>query len=184
MIPFGTLGVAAHTLGQRLDMVMFMLIMGLGMGAGVLAGQNLGAGQPERAERGGWLALGVAEGTMIIFSAVILLWAENIISIFNAEPELVKLASSFLRIAVVGYLVSGFIAVFQHVLTGAGDTIPALIIEVGHMWLVMVPLALLLPQLTDLGVYGIRWAMVAGVLVGAVAYVIYFRTGRWKRKRI
>ncbi|MFC2007532.1 MATE family efflux transporter [Chloroflexota bacterium] len=184
MVPFGTLGVAAHTIGQRLDMVVFMLIMGLGLGAGVLTGQNLGAGQPERAERGGWLALGIGEGVMIIISTVIMLWAENIISIFNAEPELVKLASSFMRIAVVTYLVASFIAIFQNVLSGAGDTIPAMIIEVGHMWLVTVPLAILLPRITGLGVYGIRWAIVAGVMVGAVAYLIYFRTGRWKRKRI
>ncbi|MFC2039125.1 MATE family efflux transporter, partial [Chloroflexota bacterium] len=50
--PFGTISVAAHTLCQRLEMFILMPGLGLGMGSGVLAGQNLGAGQPDRAEKG------------------------------------------------------------------------------------------------------------------------------------
>ncbi|MFC2007042.1 MATE family efflux transporter [Chloroflexota bacterium] len=184
IIPFGTLAVAAHTLGQRMDMFLMTIIMGLGLGAGVLTGQNLGAGQPERAERGSWLALGIAEGIMVISSVAILLWSENIIRIFNNEPALVELASTFLRIAVVAYLVSSFISIFQNCLTGTGDTLPAMIIEVAHWWAVMVPLAVILPRFTTLGVFGIRWAMVTGAMVGAAAYLIYFRTGRWKHKRV
>jgi len=33
-------------------------------------------------------------------------------------------------------------------------------------------------------VFGVRWAMVAGVIVSVVAFTIYFRLGRWKRKKI
>ena len=75
MIHFGTLAVAAHVLGQRLDMMIVMLTMGLGMGAGVLAGQNLGALQPDRAEKTGWLALGIAMIILVLSSISILLWA-------------------------------------------------------------------------------------------------------------
>jgi len=49
---------------------------------------------------------------------------------------------------------------------------------------VQVPLAWFLSQHTSIGVYGTRWAIAAGTLVMAVAYVIYFRRGYWKRKRI
>jgi len=49
---------------------------------------------------------------------------------------------------------------------------------------VQVPLAFFLPSVTNLGVYGIRWAIVAGMVVGAVAYLIYFRLGRWKLKKV
>ncbi|MFC2021531.1 MATE family efflux transporter, partial [Chloroflexota bacterium] len=98
MAPFGTLAVAGHTLVERIQAVLRMPCMGLGIGAGVLAGQNLGAGQPDRAEKSGWLGLGVAEGFTILASVAILLWAENIIRIFNSEPDVVALSSIFLRI--------------------------------------------------------------------------------------
>ncbi|MEE8204783.1 MAG: MATE family efflux transporter [Dehalococcoidales bacterium] len=184
IVPFGTLAVAAHTINQRVEMMLFMPGMSLGMGAGVLIGQNLGAGQPERAERAGWLAVAVVEGLMVIGSILILVGAEYIIRVFNTEPGLVALASSFLRIAVAGYVVVGLMGVLQQALSGAGDTIPTMIISLATVWVVTLPLAYFLPRVTDLGVLGIRWAMVAGVIFPAVALTVYFKLGRWKRKKV
>ena len=158
--------------------------MGLGTGAGVLVGQNLGAQQPERAEKSGWLAAGLATCFMLIASVAILLWAESIIRIFSPEPDLAEIASTFLRVAVAGYLMMGFNAVFRHCLSGAGDTLSPMVISILMIWVVQMPLAVLLPRVTNLGVYGVRWAIVAGMVTGAVAYIIYFRLGRWKRKRV
>jgi len=184
MVPFGTFAIAAHSLVQRVEMILFLPSMGLGTGAGVLVGQNLGAGQPERAERSGWLAMGFVEGFMVASSVAILLWAENIIRIFSIEPGLVEIASIFLRIAVAGYVVVGFTAVLQNCISGAGDTVPPMLVSLVIIWLVQVPLAFYLPRVTDLGVYGVRWAIVAGMLVGTIAFIIYFRLGRWKRKMV
>ncbi len=185
MAPFGTLAVAAHTLGHRgVERLLFMPGMGLGTGAGVLVGQNLGAQQPERAEKSGWLAAGLATCFMLIASVAILLWAESIIRIFSTEPDLVEIASTFLRIAVAGYLMMGFNAVFRQCLSGAGDTLAPMAISILMIWVVQMPLAYFLPRVTNLGAYGVRWAIVAGMVVGAVAYTTYFRMGRWKRKRV
>jgi Na+-driven multidrug efflux pump len=182
--PFGTLALAAHTLGQRTEMLLFMPGAGLGMAAGVLAGQNLGAGQPERAEKSGWMAIGIVEGIMVVSAVAVLLWAESIVGIFSREPGLVEIASTFLRIATAGYLVLGVIIVSQMCLSGVGDTLPPMIFTLLITWLVQLPLALLIPRVTDLGVYGVRWAMVIGIGVGAVAFISYFRMGRWKRKKV
>ena len=184
MVPFGTLAVAAHSLTQRIEVQLFFPIMGLGMGAGVLAGQNLGAGQPERAERSSWLAVGLGEGFMVACAVLILLWAEKAVGIFSTEPALVELASIFLRIAAVGYLVLGLNAVMGQCLSGVGDTVPPMLVTILTIWVMQIPLSLLLPRVTNLDVYGVRWAMVIGMVAGAVAYIIYFRLGRWKRKRV
>jgi len=184
MVPFGTSAVAAHTLAQRVEMFLFMPGMALGMAGGVLVGQNLGAGQPERAEKSGWLAVGLAEGFMFICSVVILLWSESIVSLFSTEPELIEITSTFLRIAVASYLVMGFTAVLMHCLTGAGDTLPPMVVNLVDVWVVRLPLAFLLPQVANLGVYGVRWAIVIGMVVGAIAFSIYFRLGGWKHKKV
>lgn len=182
--PFGTFAVAAHSLTQRIQQVLFMPGSGLGMGAGVLVGQNLGAGKPERAERSGWMAVVMVESVMVVSSVVILLKAESIVSLFNTEPDLVAVASIFLRIAAAGGFVQGFTGVLQNSISGAGDTVPPMVVSLVAMWVVQFPLAYFLPQVTDLGVYGVRWAMVASVVIGAVFYTIYFRMGRWKRKKV
>jgi putative MATE family efflux protein len=184
MAPFGTLAVAVHSLVLRIENTLDMPASGVASGANVLVGQNLGANQPGRAERSGWVATGFIEAFLVVSSLAILLWAESIVGIFNSEPELVKLASIFLRIAVAGYLVVGFVAVLQNALTGAGDTLTAMLFSVIMMWVVQLPLAFLLPRVTELGVYGVRWAIVIGIIVGAIAYAAYFRLGRWKCKEV
>ena len=182
--PFGTLAVAGFAILERIEIFVRTPAMGFGRGAGVLVGQNLGALQPGRAEKSAWQAVGFAEGIALIFSTLMLIWPEAVIRIFSPDPELVEVASVFLRILAVGYLTLGFDAVFLQSLSGAGDTVPAMIINLVRMWLVTVPLAYLLPRFTSLEVNGVFWGIVAGMVCGTAAYIIYFRTGRWKYKKV
>jgi putative MATE family efflux protein len=180
--PFGTLAVAAHTLNQRIEMFLFMPAWGLGIAAGVLVGQNLGAKQPARAERTGWLAAGIVEGFIVICSLAILIWAETFVHIFSSDPGVVSIGATFLRIATAGYIAMGLPVVLQQCISGSGDTIPPMLVSIATMWLVQLPLAYFLSRFTNLEVYGVRWAIVVGMVVGAIAYTAYFRLGRWKRK--
>ena len=182
--PFGTYAVAGHTIWQSVDMFLMMPVWGLGMSAGILAGQNLGAGKPERAVKGAWIAVFMASIVMLIFVLVMLFWAEGVVRIFNSEPQLVSIGAAFLRIASVSYLVLGFYLVFQNCISSAGDTIFPMIISLFGTWLLQIPLAYFLPKVTDLGVYGVRWAIVISMVAGAAAYTIYFIVGRWKLKRV
>ena len=184
MIPFGTLAVAGHTLMARIESFFVTPGFGFGGAGNVLVGQNLGAQQTERAEKSGWLAVGFAEIIMLIFSLAMLVWPESVIRIFNTEPAMVEIGVSFLRIAVVGFSVIGFSVVLIECLAGAGDTVPSMLFTLMSMWVVPVPLAFLLPRFTSLGVYGVRWAIVAGMIAGPVAYTVYFWLGRWKRKQV
>ncbi len=182
--PFGTLAVAAHSLCQRIEGLLFMPSLGLGMASGVLVGQNLGAGQPERAEKSGWLATGLVTCIMVAGSVAILLWAESIIRIFTPEPSLVEIASTFLRIAAAGYLMIGFNIVLMNSISSAGDTLPPMIISLTMIWLFQLPLAYFLPKITNLDVLGVRWAIVIGLFIACVAFITYFKLGRWKRKKV
>lgn len=182
--PFGTLAVAAHTTTEKVERFLHMPSAALGRAGGVLAGQNLGAGQPERAEKSGWLAAGTATAIMAAFAAPILLWPRSVAHIFSSVPNLVKLTSVFLRIETTGYLSQGFYHGLQQTIMGAGDTVPPMFITLLMMWGIQVPLAFFLSNFTDLGVYGIPWALAISVVVGALAYAIYFKLGRWKHKKV
>lgn len=183
LAPFGTLAVAAHTICQRVDMALSVPASGTGMAAGVLAGQNLGAKQPERAARSVWLAAGIGEGLMATLSLVLLLSPQTVARIFGSEPELIKVASTFLRIMVVYFLAEGARMVFNQSLNSVGDTVTTMLVALISMWMVQVPLAYFL-RITGLGVLGVRWAMVTATIAQTLTYVIYFRIGRWKRKKV
>ncbi|MCX7911627.1 MAG: MATE family efflux transporter [Dehalococcoidales bacterium] len=182
--PFGTLAIAGHMLVSRVDMLILMPAMGLGAAAGVLAAQNLGAMQPGRAEKTAWTAVGLFTALMFVFSIIVLIWAGYIVLLFNAEPDLIDLAGKFLKIQTVSYMCNGLMMVMMNVMNSVGDTLIAFIIDLVTMWGIRVPLAVLLPRVANLGVYGIRWALVADTVSSAIIFIIYFKSGRWKRKKI
>ncbi len=184
VMPFGTVAVAAHTLTQQVDQFMYIAGTGLGQASGVLAGQNLGANQPQRAEKSAWYSIMLGTVIMVIGSIVILLWGRNLVAIFNNEADLVAMGNTFLRIQIITYLVYGFALVIQQCLNGVGDTIPVMLVVLISIFVVQIPLAFLLTRYTGLGVYGTRWAMVIGTVVMVVCYVVYFKLGRWKRQMV
>jgi Na+-driven multidrug efflux pump len=165
-------------------MFLQMPAMGLGQAAGVLAGQNLGAGQPERAEKTVWLSTGLFTAVMAIGSIIIWFYAEGIVRIFNADPGLIVIASNFLRIQIITYMVFGIVMVMMTCLNGVGDTLVPMLNILVTMWLIQVPLAYFLPRITNLGVYGVRWGIVTAIVIRAVVYIIYFKTGRWKHQKV
>ncbi len=184
IVSFGTVAVAGHTVWQRIMMFAMMPAMGFGTGAAVLAGQNLGANQPDRAEKSGWMAAGIVQAWMLLFALVILIWAEKLIGIFGPEPDVVAMGADFLRIGTAGMLLFGLEPVMMSVLSGVGDTIPPMIVTVGTFWVFQIPLAFVLSKYTGFGVYGVRWGMVIGMLASAIFMGVYFKTGRWKRKQV
>jgi MATE family multidrug resistance protein len=69
-------------------------------------------------------------------------------------------------------------------ISGTGDTLPPMLITTISIWMVEVLLAFALPNVGNLGVFGVRWASAIGMIVGAAAFIVYFKKGRWKRKRV
>ena len=182
--PFGTTAVTAHSLIQRVAQFANMAGMGLGQAAGVLAGQNLGAKQPGRAERTGWIAAGLFSVLMVVTSIMVFFWAEEIIGVFSSEPATRTLGGEFLRIEIVSFMVFGLVMVLTQCLNGVGDTWIPMFTTLLTMWLVQVPMAYFLPKYTSIGVYGVRWGIVSAIVLRAVIYTAYFKTGRWKRKKV
>jgi putative MATE family efflux protein len=184
LAPFGTQALAADRIVGNIQGFVITPNIGLGGGVAVLVGQNLGAKQPERAVKSTWLGAAILEGFMLVCGIAILIWAENIIILFDNDPQLVTIGAAFLRIAVAGYMVMGVNSALQNCITGSGDTLPNMLINFGMIWLIQIPLTYYLANHTALGVYGIRWAMVISVFTGAIAYFLYFQSGRWKHKKV
>jgi putative MATE family efflux protein len=184
MSPFGTVALAAYSLLMRIDPFLHMPAMGFGQAAGVLAGQNLGARQPDRAEKAGWIATFIYTGVMVFSSILVLLIPGPIIRIFNSDTDLVNLTTVFLRIEIVNYMALGFATVISNCLNGCGDTWIPMWTNLISMWMINVPLAWWLSTQTSLGVYGVRWAGAIAIVMRAVVYAIYWKMGRWKIKRI
>jgi putative MATE family efflux protein len=184
VVPFGTVAVAAYTVGQRIDYLVMNPFLALGQGAGTVAAQNLGAYQPQRAVRTGWIAIFFSSAICLLIVAALLLWAEPISRIFTPSQDLIDASSLYIRIQAAAYAAFGFTMVISQILNGVGDTLPVMLITLGGMWLIQVPVSFVLSRYTSLGVTGVWWGMVAGVLSRLIVYIVYFQSGKWKTRSV
>jgi putative MATE family efflux protein len=176
----GTAASAGYQVALR-NVVFFILpAWGLSNAAATLVGQNLGAKQPERAEKS---VLLTAKYNAIFMSGVMLLFlffAGPIISLFTKDPDVQKTGTLALRIIGTGYIFYGIGMVMVNALNGAGDTKTPTLINFFGFWLFQIPFAFLLTKWLNMGTVGSFISIpVAETLIAIAAYIL-FKKGRWK----
>ena len=124
---FGTPALAALGIGHRVESWLFMIGVGFGAATAAIVGQNLGAGQPNRAERAGWLATGLCSALGFAACLADLLYAETLARLFTNDAAVVVEAARYLRIAAISQLGICAEIVLEGALGGAGETLPPMI---------------------------------------------------------
>jgi putative MATE family efflux protein len=179
---FGSAAVAAYTLAIRILIFAFLPAFGISNAAATLVGQNLGAGQPRRAERSVWIT-GVYTSVFLAGVTVVsLLYGEAVVGLFTTEPIIVAQASACLRIISYGYVFYAWGLVMMQAFNGAGDTVTPLWLNLFCFWACQIPMAWLLATRTSLAVHGVFWAVAVCESVCALAAVLLFRRGAWKKQ--
>jgi len=180
----GTAASAGYQIAIR-NVVFFILpAWGLSNAAATLVGQNLGAGLPERAERSVLLTARYNVLFMAGVTAVLLLFAPAIVGVFTQDASVRHTGTLALRIIGTGYVFYGIGMVVMQALNGAGDTRTPTLINFGGFWLFQIPLALLLAKGIGLGATGAFISIPVAETAIALAAVVLFRRGRWKRVQV
>ena len=182
--PFGDLAVAAFTVTRRVEMFANLGSQGMGLASGVLVGQNLGAGKPERAKQTILWATGYVLAVKSVVCIFLFTLPVLVLSIFNRDPEFLELAQVWIRIQVLGFLFMGVGQVAQNSFQMAGDTLTPMLITLVALWGIEIPLSWVLSTSTGLGQFGIAWAIVAAMIFRTLVYIPYYYWGRWLRMRV
>lgn len=184
MAVFGTVALAGYQIGLRVIIFVLLPAVGLANAAATLVGQNLGAGQPERAERSVWIASGLNAGLLGLAGAVFVIFSGPVISIFTTDPGVAEIGRNCLRIVGYGYAFYGLAIVMESSFNGAGDTWTPTYLNFILFWLVEIPLAFVLANYYDLGPHGIFWAITIAFSMLAVVSALMFKRGKWKLKTV
>lgn len=177
----GTAACAAHAVAMNAQSLSFAPGFGFAIAATTLVGQALGARDPQRAERDGYLAFQLGGGVMTVMGVVFLLFARQIIGFFTDDPQVVALGAGPLQVIAFGQPLFGASMIFSGALRGAGDTRWPMLANGLSMWVVRLSLALFFVLALRLGLVGAWYAMVADVTVRAALNFLRFRRGGWKR---
>lgn len=177
---FGDVALAGYTIAMRVAIFALLPPWGLANAAATLVGQNLGAREPERARR----TVGVIARYNVAFlgsaGLLFIAFARPIVSVFSAEPGVVALAATALRIVALGFAFFAYGMVAIQAFNGAGDTRTPMLVNVGSFWLFKVPLAYVLARVLGMGPAGAFVAISAAYSLQSVVAAVLFRGGRWE----
>ncbi|MCP5092661.1 MAG: MATE family efflux transporter, partial [Gammaproteobacteria bacterium] len=178
---YGSSAIAAYTIALRMMEFTFLPAWGLGNAAATLVGQNLGANNPDRAEKSAWQAAKYNAVFMTIAGIILLIFAHGITGLFTDQPDVLRWGTSCLQILGVGFPMYAVGMVMIQSMNGAGDTATPAAMNFVSFWLVQIPLAYVLATKTVLQPNGAFLAIVVSESLLTVLSVIVFRRGHWKQ---
>ncbi len=182
---FGTLTLAAWGIGSNILQVAIIPAMGLAMAVAALAGQNIGAGNTERAASigrlGAWLGFAGLSGIGI----VVFLVSDHLVAFFVPnDPGVIAEGAVFLRVMALSWGFMGAQFALTGVLRASGNMVVNMMLTVVSQWMLQFPLAYVLSKHTALGAEGLYWALpVSNVITALLTVGVYVR-GDWRKKRL
>ena len=175
---YGTAPYAAYGIGVNLLSFSFVVGFGFSVAASTVVGQRLGARDPEGATRGGWRAMRLAIGVMLVFGACITAAARPLATFLIDDREVVRLTVAFIYVLGSVQALMAIEFSLAGALRGAGDTrFPFVTVLVG-LFGVRFTLAALFAW-RGLRVEWVFAALIADYLVKATMFTLRFRSRRW-----
>jgi putative MATE family efflux protein len=181
---FGTPALAALGIVFRLFGFGLMPLLGLHMGAGTMAGQNLGAERLDRVRASCRAAVLTGLGIMATFGALGWVFAEPILRLFTADPDILRLAIPFLRVFCVCFLFLACTFGWGAVFSGAGYNLPFLVSSLAAKFGFQVPFLLLMRLALRAPVQAVWFSFLGSEAIEAVVVLLFYRAGRWKAVRV
>jgi putative MATE family efflux protein len=177
---FGSNAIAGYTIAIRILMFFLLPAWGLSNAAATLVGQNLGAGEPDRAEKSVWTTARYNMTFMAIVTVIFLFFSAPIVSLVNNDAEVVAVATEALKIVSLGYVSYGLGMVLMNSFNGAGDSRTPTYINLAGFWALQIPLAYILSISLHLGPRGVFLAILIAESVITIGTFFIFKRGAWK----
>jgi MATE family multidrug resistance protein len=167
---------ATHQIVLNYASVTYMVPLGISAAAAVSVGHAVGAGDPARARRAGWMALGLGTSFMLLAALMFLLWPRPLIELFSRDPRVLAVGPGLLGIVAAFELFDGIQTVSTGALRGLGETHAPMWANLVGYWVLGLPLGFSLCFGLGWGIYGLWIGLTLALVVIAVALLV-----RWRR---
>lgn len=167
---------ATHQIVLNYASVTYMVPLGISAAAAVSVGHAVGAGDPARARRAGWLALGLGTSFMILAAIVFLVCPGPLIELFTHDAQVMAVGPALLGIVAAFEVFDGIQTVSTGALRGLGETRAPMFANLVGYWVLGLPLGLFLCFAMHWGIYGLWIGLTVALVAIALAVLV-----RWQR---
>ena len=169
-----------------IDLILVGILPGLGFGlaAASLAGQALGRGKPQDAERWGWDVTKMAFVVVAVLSLPGVFMPETILRAFIHDPATLSLGATPLRIIAASLCIDTIGMVLMNALMGVGDVRRVMAISTSFQWLLFLPAIYFIGPVFRFGLVAVFAAQAVYRLLQSITFSAIWRGGRWKSIRL
>jgi len=175
---------AAHIVGVQVEALNYLPASAFGIAAATLIGQCLGADQPDRATRGGHTAAFQACLVAGVAALAFFFGSAAIYGFMHEDPAVSAAGVPAMRLLALFEIPLTITIVYSIAIRGAGDTLPPLIANVLGVYGVRLTVGYWLAIEQGYGLTGAWAGMGVDVVLRGFGLWMYFRLGRWKKKRV
>jgi putative MATE family efflux protein len=165
---FKEIGTIAFSIGSRVEFFAFLPAIGFGFGAMSLIGQNIGAGNIERAREAFKKSFIYGVGASAAFGVLCMLFAVPITRIFTSDPVVVGYTHSYIWIVALSY---GFMSAMMIEASGfqaIGRSWPGFWIFFVRFFVISIPLAYILTSVYSFPLEAVWIAIAAGNIIASI----------------
>ena len=155
--------------------------VGLMGAAAAIAGQNLGAGQPDRAVAGVRVAAGIGLTSAAIVGVFFLVFPRQLLAVFGMhDPAVVEIGVQLLRVLALSGLFITTALTFTGGLQGTGDTKSPLYISIISQVIIPLGICFIVQRTSRLDPIDIWIAILVGHATRCALSVLRFNQGKWR----
>jgi putative MATE family efflux protein len=182
---FGTAAMAGNAIAGVINSFSFMPGTAFGMALLTIVGQCVGAKDYDEAGKQTGKIMKLTYITLFIISALVYIFMDPLISIFNLSPEAQIMAKSFLRVHCISMAIGWPISfALPNALRAAGDVRYVMLVATISMWTVRVSAAYLFTYVFGIGPLGVWLAKGADFMVRGGSFSLRWLRGKWKDKKV
>jgi putative MATE family efflux protein len=176
----GTESIAAVNISATIENMAFVLFIGISNAAAIMIGKRIGANEEDKAFIYGRRTLILGMAGAVLVGLIILVGKDAILSLYQISETARLYASLILTITsfVLWIRVSNMIMIVG-IFRSGGDTRFSFVLDVGSVWLVGVPFALIGAFVFHLPVYGVVLMIMAEEVVKMLIGFWRFSSRKW-----
>lgn len=183
---YGTQAMAAYGIGNKVNGLITLPTNAIGSAVATIVGQNMGAGQRDRAEKGYRISMIISvaflfAGGMILSRDIV---STAIVSIFSEDGEVIAMAADFLSVMAFWCFTNGVYNATSGLFQGTGHTEVTMAVDASRLWIFRFLTLWFCESVLHMGVRSVWYSVVVSNGISAVILFILYRSGLWKKPRI
>lgn len=179
IVDMGVVTLTAFSIGNRVNGLILMPALGIGGALATIIGQNLGAGQVDRARQAVKMSTILATLILTIGGIPMIIFATPVIAFFSQDPLVIAQGSYYLILITLSIPLMGIFSIFTGTFQGSGHTFMTMFMQLGRLWALRIPLIVLLKTLMPGDPNAIWYSMIISNLLTCLFGYILYKTDKW-----